>query len=74
MSNQPMFTNMKEPHMAMLKEKSNDRAIEVALGFQKKDSKEDNMHYHSDQFLPLQPAPVEAKRRQMVSKSDLHNE
>jgi len=61
MNNQPIFTNMKDSEMAMLKQKSNDRAIEQVIGIQKKDSKEENMHYnnHNDQYLPLQPAPVE---------------
>ena len=50
----------------MLKQKSNDRAIEAVIGIQKKDSKEENMHHynnHSDQYMPLQPAPVEQSKK-----------
>ena len=41
MNNQPIFTNMKESEIYMMKQKSNDRAIEEVIGIQRKYSKEE---------------------------------
>lgn len=61
-----------------MQQKSNDRAIEAVIGIRKKESIDDEMHIHnnylSDQYMPLQPAPIEqAKKKepfQLFQKAD----
>jgi hypothetical protein len=52
MSNQPIFTNIKESEIYMMKQKSNDRAIEEVIGIQRKYSKEENIQYitHTEHY------------------------